>query len=375
MSDSLATSLDAAPQRLTLSSPDAFLAAVPHLLGFPPRDSVVLVGLGEDGSGRESIRLVQRFDRPGANLGGAELTGLAQAAAVPMRAAGSNSVIVAVFGDENPTVNGVMPSTTLVDALVDELDDAGIWVKDTLYTDGASRWSYGCDNPDCCPIAGAPISDELRTMMAAEFAGVGAAMVPSRQSLVDDVARDSVRVGEVAKHLPAAEAPSDGLEAWRDRAIAEISSLRSNPNPSPAATAQVLTGLADVRVRDTALWELAQDPKGRDNVISALTLATRSAPDGYVSPVATTLAIQQWTQGDGARANACLDRSAADDPSYSLAQMVGTAIGRGLPPSSWTVVMRQLDRATCRHGNDAPTVAPRQASDLSVAAPSPSLAC
>ena len=136
----------------------------------------------------------------------------------------------------------------------------------------------------------------------------------------------------------------------------------------------MLTGLADVRVRDTALWELAQDPEGRDNVISALTHATRSAPNGYVAPVATALAIQQWTQGDGARANACLDRSAGDEPSYSLAQMVGTAIGRGLPPSSWTDVMRQLDRATCRHGNEAPNMAPRQVSDLSVTAPSPSLA-
>ena len=374
MSDSLDASPTSASQRLTLSSPDAFLAAVPHLLGFPPRDSVVLVGLSEDGSGRESIRLVQRFDRPEANLDDVELTGLARAAAAPMRAAGSSSVIVAVFGEENPTVSGVMPSMTLVDALVEELDDAGMWVKDTLYTDGASRWSYGCDNPDCCPIAGAPISDELRTMMAAEFAGVGAAMAPSRQSLVDDVAREAARVQEVAKHLPAVKAPTDGLEAWRDRAIAEISSLRSNPNPSPAVTAQVLTGLADVRVRDTALWELAQDPEGRDNVISALTHATRSAPNGYVAPVATALAIQQWTQGDGARANACLDRSAGDDPSYSLAQMVGTAIGRGLPPSSWTDVMRQLDRATCRHGNEAPNMAPRQVSDLSVTAPSPSLA-
>ena len=106
---------------------------------------------------------------------------------------------------------------TLVDALVEELDDAGVWVKDTLYTDGASRWSYGCDNPDCCPIAGAPISDELRTMMAAEFAGVGAAMAPSGQSLVDDVAREAARVQEVAKHLPAVEAPTEGLETWRDR--------------------------------------------------------------------------------------------------------------------------------------------------------------
>ncbi len=87
----------------------------------------------------------------------------------------------------------------------------------------------------------------------------------------------------------------------------------------------MLTGLADVRVRDTALWELAQDPEGRDNVISALTHATRSAPNGYVAPVATALAIQQWTQGDGARANACLDRSAGQIGIDTVTLMVHSA--------------------------------------------------
>ena len=374
MSDCLDASPTSASQRLTLSSPDAFLAAVPHLLGFPPRDSVVLVGLSEDGSGRESIRLVQRFDRPEANLDDVELTGLARAAAAPMRAAGSSSVIVAVFGEENPTVSGVMPSMTLVDALVEELDDAGMWVKDTLYTDGASRWSYGCDNPDCCPIAGAPISDELRTMMAAEFAVAGAAMAPSRQALVDEVAVDQSRVDQVGRELASLGVPAGELEAWRDKAIGEIAALRAEPNPSPESLAHVLAGLRDIRVRDTALWELAHDDRGHANVVSALTMAVRSAPEGFVAPAATALAIQHWTRGDGARANACLDRAAADEPDYSLAQMAGTAIGRGLPPSSWTDVMQQLDRQTCRHGNDLAKSAPPSAPAMPVASPAPSLA-
>ncbi len=376
MSDPRATALTAVPERLTLSSPDAFLAAIPHLLGFPPRESVVLVGLAQDDSGRETIRVTQRFDRPNAALTADQLAGLAQSATDRMAASGSTSVIVAIFGDENPAQDGVLPATGLVDQLVDALDVRELWVKDALYTDGASGWSYGCQNPTCCPIEGAPIADELRTMIAAEFAGAGAAMAPSRKALVDEVAPDSTSIERVAELIPAHAAPAGDVEEWRDEAISQIAGLRQDPAPSPETIAAVIAGLQDIRVRDTALWEMAHDSADSTNTISGLNVALRTAPDGYVAPVATTLAIQHWTRGDGARANACLDRAATDDPNYSLASMVSTAIGRGLPPSSWTEVMRQLDRTSCRHGNSAPSQASlvRRSPSMPMTASSPTLA-
>ena len=376
MSNPNANALSAVPERLTLSSPDAFVAAIPHLLGFPPRDSVVLVGLAEDGSGQQTIRLTQRFDRPNAGLTAEQLAGLAQAATDSMAASASTSVIIAVFGDENPAQSGVLPAIGLVDQLVDALDVREVWVKDALYTNGASRWSYGCQNPACCPIEGAPIADELRTMIAAEFAGAGAAMAPSRQALVEEVAPDATSIERVAELIPAHADPADGLEGWRDVAIGQIAGLRLDPAPLPETIAAVLAGLQDIRVRDTALWELTHDSSDWANTVSGLNAALRSAPDGYVAPVATTLAIQQWTRGDGARANACLDRAAADDPNYSLASMVSTAIGRGLPPSSWTEVMQQLDRTSCRHGNSAPMpgITARRSPSMPMTASSPTLA-
>ena len=61
-------------------------------------------------------------------------------------------------------------------------------VKDALFTDGISRWSYGCDNPTCCPPEGRVIPAEVRTHVAAEFAVAGAAMLPNRDALVREVA-------------------------------------------------------------------------------------------------------------------------------------------------------------------------------------------
>ena len=57
-----------AVDRLVLSTPDAFLASVPHMVGFDCADSVVLVGLGPNPADRSDrsgmVRLVQRFDTP-----------------------------------------------------------------------------------------------------------------------------------------------------------------------------------------------------------------------------------------------------------------------------------------------------------------------
>ena len=180
----------------------------------------------------------------------------------------------------------------------------------------------------------------------------------------------------MAALLPANQAQPNGLEEWRDAAITRIAALRDDPAPTPETVAAVLAGMQDIRVRDTALWELAHDDTDTANAISGLTIALRSAPEGHVAPVATALAIQHWSRGDGARANACLDRAAADDPAYSLASMVGTAIGRGLPPSSWTDVMHQLDRDSCRHGTQTrtPEATTRPVVPQSVTAPTRSLA-
>jgi hypothetical protein len=231
--------------RLTLSSPDALLAAIPHLLGFPPRDSVVLVGLGVDGAGRVSIQLTQRFDRPSDDLSGEELVQLARTVAASMRACGASSVIVAVFTDDQPGAPGVLPSTAFVDELVDALDEAVLRVTDSLYTDGAKRWASGCESPSCCPTSGIPISDELRTMVVAKFAGAGAAMASSRQAFTDEVAADPTRIEEVAAHLPAHEQAASGdLEGWRDEAIEQIAGPRSDPNPSAAALWALVAGHA-----------------------------------------------------------------------------------------------------------------------------------
>lgn len=363
MSTSPVTSGPSSTGTLTLSSPDAFLASVPHMLGFACDDSVVLVGLGPDGTGRASqVLLTQRFNTPPAWFKAADVRDLARGAAEPMARAGATEVIIAVFGRHAPTPAGELPSARLVDDLVTALDDAGMSVKDTLYTDGISRWSYGCDNPTCCPPEGRVIPAEVRTHVAAEFAVGGAAMLPTRDALVGEVApadqsvRDHVNDGiDRARTAVPSSRATRALEAWRDTAIADITHAVSSDGPvAPEEASKALVGLGDIRVRDTVLWDLSQTPIAPRAAVSGLSALVRSAPDGHVAPAATVLAVAHWLGGDGARANVALDRAMADAPDYSLGLMVGAALRSGLPPRSWRDAMSGLSRDTCRYGTDRP---------------------
>ena len=366
-----------AVDRLVLSTPDAFLASVPHMVGFDCADSVVLVGLGPNPADRSDrsgmVRLVQRFDTPPLDTSGGDLVSIARAAAEPMVRSGSTEVIVAVFG-ATPEPRGELPSAPLVDELMARVDDAGLGVRDALFTDGTSRWSYGCDNPDCCPPEGRVIPETTRTLVAAEFAGVGAAMAPSRAALGDEIAPDPVRIAMVAAVAGEYQPPAGGtkgLEEWRDSAIDHLTTLTQDADAAvgPHDGATALQGLTDIRVRDTFLWDIAQPVTDQRAVADRLADLVRCAPAGLVAPAATALAIAQWSSGDGARANVALDRAQADDPEYSLAHLVGTALRSGLPPSAWAASLADLDRDTCRHGMP-PVAPPRPAAH----APSPAVA-
>jgi hypothetical protein len=345
--------------RLVLSTPDAFLASVPHMVGFECADSVVLVGLGPNPGDRTDrggmVRLVQRFDTPPSDTEAGDLASIARSAAEPMFRSGSTEVIVAVFG-ATPALGAELPSAVLVDELLAQIDDAGLEVRDALYSDGTSRWSYGCDNPGCCPPEGRVIPETTRTLVAAEFAGVGAAMAPSRAALAGEIAPDPARIAAVeaaaAELRPPTSGPAEDLEEWRDSAIDHLSTLtRATDTPvNPRDGSTALQGLRDIRVRDTFLWDMAQPGADTGAVSDRLADLVRCAPPGQVAPVATVLAIAQWSSGEGARANVALDRAQTDDPDYSLAHLVGAALRSGLPPSTWAASLADLDRDTCRRG-------------------------
>lgn len=361
--------------QLTLRSPAHFVAAMPHLIGFTPEKSLVVVAMtsAEPGSPR-SIIVTQRMDLSENTIDHPVISG---AVVDAMRRNNADAVLICVWTDRTPRPGEVDPSLAYADLVyhvVTELDEAGIDTMDALLTNGDRRWSYTCTDPVCCPDAGVEIPDAVKTQITAEFVGVGQALTASRAELEAEVAHVDTPPVAAAAATFVASMPTDARTVpWREGEIRALHALAQQDDPlSAAQVAAGATALTDIRVRDTYLWDLAhQDTDGRRAATTALVQIVRQVPPALVAPAATVLAIQQWQLGDGARANVALDRAMDADRDYSLGTLVGASLRSGMPPASWQQAMAGLGRDTCLHGSPPPPS--RAVESPSVAAPAPAL--
>jgi hypothetical protein len=141
--------------------------------------------------------------------------------------------------------------------------------------------------------------------------------------------RKSSRLG-AARHMIAAE----GLAA----VSAMIDAYRAGGKfTTDYQVAWLTVALRDIRVRDDA-WA-RMDPAHRDAHLRMWLDVTRRAQPKCVAAPAALLAFVAWQSGDGALANVALDRSLADDPGYSMAQLLRQVISAGTPPSMATLPM------------------------------------
>lgn len=336
------------PERISLASPAALCAAVPHLLGFVPDTSAVLVWLS---GGR--ILVTQRIDLPDPSAALDEWVALVWAHAGARTA---DEVILIICWDGSDP----FPYEPLGTAVAACARDRGQGVRDVLHLSG-ERWrSLLCRDTSCCPPTGSLIHDNVRCAVAAEFVVEGRVPLSGRGHVVREFDHDPALMAQVQESgvLGGLRRPGAAArERWRESILSNLVSWLQNPGTPdpPARVAHLLKGLTDIRVRDTALWELSRwGLETRRVALAQFTRLVVAAPGPYVVAPATCAAITAWLVGDGVRASAALARAQSEDASYSLATLLSSALAQGMPPQEWLQMMACLPRAVCRHGRDLP---------------------
>lgn len=318
-----------------LSAPADLVAVVPHLVGFVPTESLVLLALQGP---RRRVRTAMRLDLPPADV--AERVAASMVAR--LRALWAEAVVVLVYTD----LPGRLAGREVADALVRQCARAGLAVPEALLVRSGRFWSYTCTGP-CCPAEGTPLPGEVSGpvgLVQAERAMTGRAVLADREALRAALAAPADPALTVA-FREAADDPKWAGTSRRQRLTLLRTALEGSPRPAPLApadAARLALALHDVRVRDEAATWVLDEP---DRLLALLHELARRTPPPWDAPVCTALGWAAYTTGDGGTANVALDRALATDPAYSLALLLRTAVDGMVPPAEVRELLRDTARA------------------------------
>ena len=318
----------------TLTSPHDLLAAIPFLIGYHPTDSLVLVSIKDDGVG-----MAMRVDYPVL-----QDEAFYDAMAAHCATDGAEGALIVVYQPHDQSDGDrVLAHTTAA------LSRAGIAIYESiLIADGYFR-SLLCHDTTCCPIEGRPVPPLDSSRVAAESVVAGHPMpFASYEDLGGSVrsnllAYESSWLDRVSKSFVDPASPELN-ESQRDGATAVIDLandfITHGISSDQDLMAHVLGRLSDIQVRDFALG--SHDEESITAYRTMWLHLLRSAPTGYVAPVATLAAAIAYEAGDGALAKAALARAFDDAPTYSLATLLQRVFSAGWPPHSFAGMRSEL---------------------------------
>ncbi len=162
---------------------------VPHLLGFYPAKSLVVLGIGGP---HARIRLAFRYDLPDPPDQSLSADIAAHAATVLDREHLTMAILVGYGAGQY--VTGV------VDAVGPALRQAGIVIQDALRVHEGRYWSYLCRDPACCPPEGLPY-DPAGHPAAAALAAAGLTVHQDRAALVGTLAAEDDLIKPMAEAI------------------------------------------------------------------------------------------------------------------------------------------------------------------------------
>lgn len=310
-----------------LRGPDELIAAVPHLLGFHPADSLVLMALT---AGR--IGLTLRADL----VPGAQADLLAAQLVEPVCRQRPSGVVVVVFGGGDSDAPSP-PGAAVVEALTIALARRGIPVLHAAWARASERDApWRCyDEPGC----GGTLPDPAASPLGVATVAAGLVTFGDRAELACLLAPDPPEV--LARRRRALDhatriGPPGGDPKQTRRALHTVQDAvqaagRGELVTDDTAVIGLAGALADRWVRDACLSLCVG---GTAEAAGRLWLAlTRGTPEPERAEPACLLAITSHVRGEGALAGMALEVALLADPGHRLAELLQTALAAGIPPS------------------------------------------
>lgn len=312
---------------MQISSPRELLASIPHILGFQPSNSVVVVAFDAD-----------------------EVVAAVRADIDVVRIAMVQPLIHALAGTEDGFL-AVVYYTDDHHATVDWQDELAQAlshpVLDSLLVTTSHWRSLLCHDVECCPIEGHPLNDGT-AMMDAFLVFNGSAPFRTREELVNSLLP--------AQHSETTQKAIDKAFGGNPRSDPEaehhwiVDLVNGASSWDVEQLGRVCLALSDFHVRDAVLRSAYDDPKFRSILKIALHTNLHLVPESLVAPAVTVLAGCAWLDGNGVLANVAIARALDVDANYSLAQLLDRALTHGVPPHVWAESLAAVSMERCLAG-------------------------
>jgi hypothetical protein len=315
---------------VTLDHPGELLASVPHLLGFHPSDSLVVLGLR--GTTTASVRVVLRADLPPPE----EIRALAEYLLLPLTQHNAESVVLVVVGGRAPIDD--LPDRELLARCESVFVDAGFSVAHQLWTpDTAAGRRWRCyDDFNCTGV----LPDPGGTDLARAANETGLDTYASRDEIVAMLAPEPDDV--LARRSAAFDRRTDATEPEPTLSSDEIrtrldavrdaveSAVTTPPTLTDDDVVRLVGALSEHRIRDVNLdFDRLPDVAAAEWLWTALARAT-PAPER--AEPACLLAFSAYARGDGVLAGIALANAEAADPGHRLSNLLRSALTLGLEP-------------------------------------------
>ncbi len=342
-----------------LHGPGGLVAALPSLLGYRPRESLVIVSLRAHGE----VGVLLRVDRADC-LHPDIAVPLARSLADYLLKDGALGAFLVSYTDDDvrlscPALDNLRP------AIAEVVDEVEGWA-----VVGERYFSPGCARESCCPTKGRLLPNGA----SPPGLTVKVAAMPHRHALASPDSRFDI---DEAARRRAARAGNrwwghrdEDPVAWRQRSFAlwgaALKGARSDRLPNGVEAGKLIEALQDRRVRDAVLVSLMPgsarvalgvlDGTADEEVSGVLrTLLSPEegfAPDGVAvsavldllgwltaharvsrrAPTLTLCAVLAWWEGDGDSCRSLLAKAHRAEPGYRLAGLLECTVLAGIDP-------------------------------------------
>jgi len=321
-----------------LTSPHDLLAAVPFMVGYHPKDSLVVMALKES-----KVAMAMRVDFPDSeNMASVSAT----IAGHLTRESADEAIIVGYLPSDDLDTDPLAVARSIITL-------QGIAVKECIVVSGGRFRSNLCADAQCCPPEGNPVPEILDSRVTAEQVAAGN---PLPYLDLDEMKRSIAALPldkelvRIIKSIPEIDYSGEDVTSQQRAGANAINEMaivfsRAQRIEDKNLIALVLVRLLDLQVLDYAMGMTTTETS--DQLWDMWRWLMRTAPVGYVAPVAVIFATMSYERGDGALAQRALDRAMVDSPGYQMAKLLRRTFAAGWPPSAFTQMRADLHPKIC----------------------------